>query len=361
MKKIAILYGGLSQGDIFPKCFETHKKYLIDNNKNYEFDIFIHHWIDDGNLHKWCPHYKKLAKVNYEIDKEFIFDKIKPKKHLFEPQIDVSGKEYEKYIGEGFKTYGGLNKHPTWNNLMRSDKLNTTLNFTLISMLLSYYKCKELMVEYENEMNFKYDIIITFRPEYYLLKKINIDNFDTSLFNTFNCWWYNRIIPVNNILNEKCKYNNGKKCFRPEVILNLFNIFNRDIGLKVLNYFLSIKKYHVSNKIIQKYCTFKLDQNMTDTTFYPYAKYLLYNKIKVHQCCDNFYGATMRCKDITVCHYHIPPHLYSLYYGKKLDYKEILEIEKTETFDIKQYPNFWDYDQHDFLIPIGEPSTINGK
>ena len=31
MKKVAILYGGLSQGDIFPKCFETHKKNLIDN------------------------------------------------------------------------------------------------------------------------------------------------------------------------------------------------------------------------------------------------------------------------------------------------------------------------------------------
>ena len=41
-----------------------------------------------------------------------------------------------------------------------------------------------------------------------------------------------------------------KKVMRPEVLLNLFNISNRKIGLIMLNYFLNIKQYHVSNRII---------------------------------------------------------------------------------------------------------------
>ena len=60
-KKVAILYGGLSQDKIFPICFETQNKYLIEPNKDkYDFDIFIDHWEDDGNLKNWCPIYLLL-------------------------------------------------------------------------------------------------------------------------------------------------------------------------------------------------------------------------------------------------------------------------------------------------------------
>lgn len=360
MKKVAILYGGLSQGDIFPRCFETHKKNLIDNNKNYEFDIFNHHWIDDGSLHNWCPHYKKLEKVNYDIDEYFIFNTIKPKKYLFESQIDVSSKEYEKYIGEGFKTYGGKNKHPSWNNLMHSNKLNTALNFTVVSMYLSYYKCKELMIQYEDEMKFKYDIIITFRPDYYLFKKIDLKEFNISLLNTFCYYYYNKKLPVKNILNEKNKMG-GKINYLSRFYLNLFNISNRNIGIIYLDFFMFIKKYNVSNKIIQKYCDYKIDTNLTDIISYNYCKYLKDNNIKIRRCYKELYGGTVRGKKIVLYYYHIPPKLYHLHYGRKLDYKEILKIEKDSNIKHDESePNYFDYKEHDYIIPIGTPETING-
>ena len=45
MKKVAILYGTIHCNYCFNECFLQMKKMLIDNNPDYEFDIFIHRWI----------------------------------------------------------------------------------------------------------------------------------------------------------------------------------------------------------------------------------------------------------------------------------------------------------------------------
>ena len=365
-KKVAILYGGLSQGRLFPICFETQKKYLIDPNKdNYDFDIFIHHWEDDGNLKNWCPWYKNKSKTNFEINKDYIFNIIKPKKYLFETQINVSDKKYSKFIGEGFKTYGGKNKHPIWYNLMRSEKLGITYNFTSVSMFLSYYKCKNLMLEYENENNFKYDIIILFRPEYFLFKKINLDNYNLSILNVHHYHYYNKILLLNNILNEKNKMN-GKKNYLPRIFINLFTVTNRCNAIYLLNFFENIKKYNYSNKKIQKFVNYKIDNNITYLVCQNIAFYLKNKKIKVKQCIlKSLIGGTYRNNDdVSLYYYHIPPYLYKMNFNKKLTYTEILKIEKKNKHlvnNIKEYYNFWDYEKHNVIVPIDNPITIQGE
>lgn len=360
-KKCAILYGGLMQGEIFNKCFKKHKENLINNNDNYDFDIFIHSWEDDGNLKNWCPWYGKGDKINYFIDKNYIFTNVKPKKYLFETQIDVSEQKYETYLGPGFQTYGGKNTHKTYNNLMYSKTLNKAYNFTMVSAHLSYYKCKNLMVEFESENNIKYDLIITFRPDYYLLKKINLDDYNLNLINNFHYNYYNQIIPEKNILNKKPK--NNKKEYRSSFFLNLFNIFNRKNGLICIDFFKYIKDYNVCNKELKKSVRYKLDLNLVEIHNYNLCKYIFDKKINVRQYYDKIYGATYRNNSgLCLYDYHIPPNLFCKFLKKKLSVDEILQEEKK--LDTKQklnLPNFWDYKSHYYYIPLGDPITINGK
>ena len=78
MIKVALLYNGLPEGDIFKESWYNHKQNLIDNNENIEFDVFMHHWLNDKSLQSWYPLYKKEGSSN-QIDEDFIVQIVKPK------------------------------------------------------------------------------------------------------------------------------------------------------------------------------------------------------------------------------------------------------------------------------------------
>jgi len=113
--------------------YEHFKKHIFDVNElNYNaIDVFIHSW-------------------NSEYQKGII-DTYKPKKSLFEPQID----------------FGSIDNHPTGN--MRKE-----------FMYSRWYSEKEsirLKSEYEKENNFKYDIVFSTRFDLLFLKDLDFNSF----------------------------------------------------------------------------------------------------------------------------------------------------------------------------------------
>ena len=49
MKKVAILFSGIIENYCFKECFSQVQKNLINNNPNYEFDIFMYLWSYNKN------------------------------------------------------------------------------------------------------------------------------------------------------------------------------------------------------------------------------------------------------------------------------------------------------------------------
>lgn len=159
MKKIAIcLSGAMSQiGDRFltPKslynnnpyvnfnaCYNSTKKHILDINNNCKFDFFIHSWNADL--------------------KEKLEELYCPQKSLFE--------DNSIFINE------------------INSKIKSESDFGGVSKSLSIRKSILLLEDFQNENNFEYDLIISYRPDVLLLKNLYIKNYniDKIYANSFN-------------------------------------------------------------------------------------------------------------------------------------------------------------------------------
>lgn len=122
-------------------CFYSIFKHIILSNPNYHFDFFIHSWNEDLK-------YKFISLYN-------------PKKSLFE-----DNRLYNYEISKRTREPG---------------------DFAGISRSLSMKKCFQLLESYQEELGFQYDKIISYRPDLFLIKDINLSEYkdDTIYVNSF--------------------------------------------------------------------------------------------------------------------------------------------------------------------------------
>jgi len=119
----------------FNISFNSIKKHIIEANPNYEFDFFIHSWNPD---------------LSNQLNNLY-----KPKSYLYED-----------------------------NNLYKDLLLSKTANpnnFSNVSRSFSMQKSIELMEEYKKENNIKYDLVINYRADLFLIKNMLLDSYDKSL------------------------------------------------------------------------------------------------------------------------------------------------------------------------------------
>jgi hypothetical protein len=139
-------------------CFLEH--IIKPNRANYDIDVF---------LHSWNPDLENQLKNLY-----------KPVSSLLEDN-NLYSEDLEKKLKEVYPDETGLS----------SDK------YAFASSSLSVKKSLQLKDDYEHENNFKYDIVLIYRPDVILLKDINFDKYDVH-GNVIYCnhTWINPHIPM---------------------------------------------------------------------------------------------------------------------------------------------------------------------
>ena len=152
--KIALCYHGIAKGTNFKsgglpvgyaKEFELLTKNLIEQNKEHDFDVFMHSWSLDF--------------------KDEVVDLMKPKGYLFEPSKEFKKPTLYKYIKENVKKLLGFPYEPK--------RINN-----IYSRWYSFYKACELVKESKE----RYDLVIVTRFDMCLLKPFNINTLDINKF-----------------------------------------------------------------------------------------------------------------------------------------------------------------------------------
>jgi len=150
MKKVAFCLRGavsqvsnqrmMTQGSLYnnegyvdyEKCSQSIFDYIVNKNKNYKIDFFCHSWNED---------------LNDSLNQ------------IYNPKI-IQTEDNNLYVDE-IKENNGL-----------GDK------FSLISQALSTKKSIELKEQYEKENNFEYDIVILYRYDVLIWKKIDLEDYN---------------------------------------------------------------------------------------------------------------------------------------------------------------------------------------
>lgn len=207
--KVALLLPGHIR--TYDKTYDNLKKYILDY---YDCDIFISTYETFGSKYSHIP---DKVNVNLPIDKDDIINLYKPKDIIF-----LEDKEENSYYN---KLYKGFN----------------------LGMFYSLQKCNELKIKYEQENNFKYDLVI--RSRFDLL--INSINYDEILLDSLNHPYIGQIwsdgitdqfaISNSDIMNIYCNLINDKdillkdKCQKhPEILLKK-HLLNNNIKLNKIN------------------------------------------------------------------------------------------------------------------------------
>jgi hypothetical protein len=130
------LYTNMDQYIDFRAVKASIEKHIIKSNEaKYSVDVFIHCW-------------------NTDLETQLV-ELYSPKKYCFEN-----------------------------NEIYNEEILQKTVNredFSGISQALTMRKSIELMQEYENENNFKYHLVILYRPDVMLWKDMVLDEYNTDL------------------------------------------------------------------------------------------------------------------------------------------------------------------------------------
>ncbi len=227
MNKIAICFSGhIRDYNIFDKCINAINNNVIDCNKSYEFDFFMHTW---NNLNWRCENVDTL------VDVDILKSKLDFKDIMKSSQLDFNFPNLNQYIKE-CHVHGG------------------TYGETVYNMFYTIKKVNELKVKYENINNFKYDGVIRIRPDFEIKGKLCIDNLNLEKFNIinsgivwdtskndFSCFpdWFcvsnSKNIDYYADIFDKFEYLvEITKTFRPEGLVYR-NIKNSDIGYDLIN------------------------------------------------------------------------------------------------------------------------------
>ena len=122
----------------FTAVYNSVKRHIIDANPDYDVDVFIHSW-------------------SYDL-KEKLITLYQPKRSLFEDNRLFNAKIEDKCI--------------------------TPSDFGGISQALAIRKVIELKEAYEEHEDFKYDIVVIFRPDVLIWRDMVFLSYDLSYFYT---------------------------------------------------------------------------------------------------------------------------------------------------------------------------------
>jgi len=160
--KIAICFSGAIRS--FKSCYPSIYRSLIEP---LNADVFMHLWTfgediaQHKNEHRYITHFK-LQDDECSID--YVIDKIKPKKYT----IDEYNYEWEKEIVSGCNGY----------DIIRyMDDHDTNYAVSSMGMYFKIFKANELKCQYEDENNFKYDIVIRCRLDFKWSDNFTIGDF----------------------------------------------------------------------------------------------------------------------------------------------------------------------------------------
>lgn len=256
-KKVAVLYYGIHQNYCFNECFLNFKKMVIEpNSDKYEFDIFMHRFIDKNTWYPW-KNSDKINKDSMNIDYKFINDVVKPKIFKTEPIIDFIQEKYYKILGDKF-----VYKY----NLIYDTEKKLYIIYNTISRAYSIYKINKLKNIYQNNNNIKYDIVIVQESNTYFFEKLLINNYNTNILNISGYW--NKKVP--NIFNTKESNN-----FMPKGLYDIFLLSNNDIINIYSKFFYCLKFYYTLPIQTCNYMKFNYHQHG-----YLIWKHIKLNKIK---------------------------------------------------------------------------------
>ena len=132
------LYSDQSYVD-YKKCCKSIFDYIVNENKNYKIDFFCHSWnedLEDSLVEIYNPKSIQTENNNFYIN------------------------EIEQNNGIGDK-------------------------FSLISQALSTKKSIELKEQYEKENNFEYDIVILYRYDVLIWKKMDLNDYNLNEENIY--------------------------------------------------------------------------------------------------------------------------------------------------------------------------------
>ncbi len=158
MKIALVLSGQLRHVE---KGYEFIYKNLMEG---YDVDTFIHAW---HNPEKTGEKFSTWwAGVHHDGADKLALDIYKPKKHLIEPQKELDQKTYNADQYEGKYRVGAT-----------------------LSMFYSMKEANRLKKEYEEENNFKYDVVVRCRFDFGIFTKINYEKYEYKDFIHFidNC------------------------------------------------------------------------------------------------------------------------------------------------------------------------------
>lgn len=154
--KIALCYHGIAQGYNFKNGglpvgfnheFDLMTKNLINENKNYKFDVFLHSWSLEA--------------------KEEVLKKMNPKQYMFEAPKNFKKQSFLLFLKETIKKALGKGYEPK--------RINN-----IYSRWYSLMKVCELVKKSEEN----YDLVIVTRFDMCLLNKFNLSNIKTDSFYT---------------------------------------------------------------------------------------------------------------------------------------------------------------------------------
>lgn len=200
-----------------PRHFEETYSNIYNNIiKPNNADVFLHAWFDEKDSGSTIKNagvtYYKNKNKNYIVKKD-TYDKLK---ELYKPIDFIIEKQI--YFKDIIET----------NILSFLENNNINYNSTF-SMFYSLLKCGELIRNYEQKSNFKYDYIIKIRFDVFLNAPIIVNKFDSKYFNNpyttsldDRIWFSNS----NNMYNISKTYNYIKLILKDDIINNKITVKN---------------------------------------------------------------------------------------------------------------------------------------
>ena len=161
LKRLAVLFAGM------PRFYSESSSFVLDffKTQDYEVDFFIHSWTNC-----WLNKYRQKEDLVLNHDKKQLEDSLckiyNPKKIKVEDQLECetlinSHDLYKKailYTDENFQGFKARNK---WREKL--DNQQHFLNNINAGQLYSIAEASRLRSEYEQENDFKYDLVLRYR------------------------------------------------------------------------------------------------------------------------------------------------------------------------------------------------------
>lgn len=268
--KIAICFSGAIRS--FKTCYPSIYKALVQP-LNADVFMYLFTYGDDINVHKNNKDYKTHMKLqNDECDLDYVLEKTKPLKYV----CNNYNKEWEKLI------LNGINGYEIIKNMNQHD-----INYAIsaMGMYFGIYKANELKTIYETENNFKYDVVIRARIDFFY--------YDIFNKNTFSNIKPNEIILIKDSYCTNAKWEGNDKFFvsTSETMNKICNLYNE------IPYFFKNKICPIEGQNLHKQQIKKLKLNINyigDAN--TYLKYVTRHRVKIRTKtykvydCDTFLG-----------------------------------------------------------------------